>query len=342
MTTARDVPVQTPRFGFALLLLAAACGAESPPGSEAAFVDVLPSMPPGPLPPPTAPPVEPPPLAGAGGSNAVAGSGGTAGTWPPLPPVDSGVEPSPDAGAQDAAAPELALCQVAEIPDALRQSYDLDPFYTRFADAGGIPIVSSDSPVDEALTRACRIVLDMTSTRPDVVEALLDQKIRFIMMGADEKTVDTPDFAYLGDIDWRARGLGGVPAGLCAEENVMCDTAADRWRGESICVHEYSHTIQMAAWSVVDPTFDARLEAAFDAATGAGLFADTYAGSQPAEYLAEGVQDWYDTNLQSANPNGVHNHVNTRVELETYDPTLYDLLAEFLPATPGHEDCYLY
>jgi len=40
------------------------------------------------------------------------------------------------------------------------------------------------------------------------------------------------------------------------------------------------------------------------------------------------VQSWFDANLEADPPNGIHNHVNTREELEAYDPDLAKLIAE--------------
>jgi hypothetical protein len=235
-----------------------------------------------------------------------------------------------------------ALCAVAPIPEALRTSYRLGAIYKRYADAGGVPVIASEKPVDEAIRRACLLVLDYASVRADVRDTLLRRKVRFILMAKSEKTVDFPEYAALGDLDMRARGLGGVTDAICAEENVLCDRASDRWRGESICVHEYAHTMHSGAWSVAIPDFNTRLEAAYRAALAAGKYANTYAGSKLAEYLAEGVQDWYNTNLESATPNGVHNHINKRDELEQYDPALYAILKEVLADKPSYKDCYYY
>jgi len=258
-------------------------------------------------------------------------------------PVNAG-SPSvyADAAAVDGGAFAIPPCAVKPIPDSLRTAYKLQAFYKRYADADGVPIIASDAPADEALHRACLLVYDYARVRADVKDALLRQKIRFAIMGAGEKTVDLPDFAYLGDIDWRARGLGSVPTAVCAEENILCDRKADRWRGESICVHEFAHTMQMAGYGVADATFNDRMEAAYRAAKAAGLYKNTYAESQAAEYFAEGVQDWYDTNLEASPADGVHNQVNTRAELRSYDPTLYALLAEVLPDQPAYRDCYHY
>ena len=82
----------------------------------------------------------------------------------------------------------------------------------------------------------------------------------------------------------------------------------------------------------VDPSFEGRLESTFRSAQERGLWSDTYAATSVEEYWAEGVQDWFDANLESIRPNGIHNHINTRKELRRYDPALYRLLDEVFPA----------
>jgi len=52
-----------------------------------------------------------------------------------------------------------------------------------------------------------------------------------------------------------------------------------------------------------------------------------YALVNAAEYWAEGVQDWYDTNRTMDHD---HNHIHTRVQLKAYDPELAKLCAEVL------------
>ena len=120
----------------------------------------------------------------------------------------------------------------------------------------------------------------------------------------------------------------------------MCDRSVDRWRGESICVHEFAHTMQLGVYNEMDSTFMSRLQDAYRAAINAGKFANTYAASNAVEYFGEGVQDWYNTNLESATPNGVHGPIDTRDELRDYDPMLYDLIAELLSEDVSWADCY--
>jgi hypothetical protein len=75
----------------------------------------------------------------------------------------------------------------------------------------------------------------------------------------------------------------------------------------------------------VDPTFDPRLKAAYDAAMLEGLWKGKYPSVNHHEYFAEGVQSWFDNNREDDHD---HNHVNTRAELLEYDPRLAALCRE--------------
>ncbi|MCX6976420.1 MAG: hypothetical protein NTX04_00470 [Verrucomicrobia bacterium] len=52
-----------------------------------------------------------------------------------------------------------------------------------------------------------------------------------------------------------------------------------------------------------------------------------YAAGNSAEYWAEGVQDWFDTNRTMDHD---HNHIHTRAQLKEYDPLLAKLCQEVL------------
>lgn len=209
-----------------------------------------------------------------------------------------------------------------------------DPFYTKYCDANGIPVLSSSEVPDLALKQAWNILMNMLITRPDLREAISANGIRFGVIGVDEVTTDMPEYADLYEafpgIDWdvRARGLGATlqrPLTSSAEENLLCYTG-DVYRGESIAVHEFAHTIHTVGLRHVEPEFDERLDGLYAEAIAAGLWKDTYAATNALEYWAEGVQSYFDTN--SEGQPGVHNFVNTHDELREYDPDLYDLIAE--------------
>lgn len=266
---------------------------------------------------------------------------GDAGMPEPLPGSDD-ASMRLDAGTPGVSALSGAAsgCDVALLPDAVRTNYELDPFYKKYANAAGIPVVGSDKPADRALELACMLVNEMLSERPDARAALIADKVTFAIVAKSEQTTDIPEYRDLPDYyDMRARGLGGH-TGLCAEESILCDRARDNWEGESICVHEYSHTIAIYGMFAVDPSFEDRLTQAFTRATEAGLWRNTFAARDAQEYWAEGVQDWYYTNLEADPPDGVHGPVNTKEELQQYDPALYDLIDELLPEQTRWPDCY--
>jgi hypothetical protein len=344
-----------------VLILSLACGSSNDSGSGLPPQPVAPESTSGSTTPPTPEsegmpsaemPVDPAEsMSGGISEGGVMPVGGVEGQAPDAPASGATPEPPPSDGPAEEppaepttpeppAEPE-PVCVVSAIPDDLREAYDLDPFYVKHTLARGVPVVSSAAPSDAALSRACELLIDMLSMRDDVVDILLQRRTRFGIIGNDELTNDIPEYRGFPDtINTRARGLGGQDIGTCAEESILCDRQRDRWRGEGICVHEFSHTISAAGLFRADPTFEPRLRAAFQDAEREGRFENTYAMENLQEYWAEGVQDWYDTNLEAVPSNGIHNEIDRRTELETYDPVLYGLIAEFLPADNQFQDCY--
>lgn len=218
----------------------------------------------------------------------------------------------------------------------------VDRFYVKHLDADGLPVLGSSKVSEAAIRQACRIARKMLSFRADVRAQMKVHGARLSVMSRTEVTTDVPEhadlYAAFPGTDWntRARGLGGTvarPATSCAEENLLCDVK-DRYLGENILVHELSHGIVNLGVAFADKTFQRRLDEAFADAVAAGKWRDTYAGSNVEEYFAEGVQSYFDTNIQAIPANGIHNEVNTRPELLAYDSALHGLVAEvFGPAT---------
>ena len=164
---------------------------------------------------------------------------------------------------------------------------------------------------------------------------------RLCVLAHNEFTTDQPEFTRLGERpanqfpglsgkdywDARARGMGGSeedPFCSCAEENLL-GYPGDPYAAECILIHELAHNIHLRGMVNVDPTFDVRLKAAYDAAMAAGLWKGKYASVNHHEYFAEGVQSWFDNNRENDHD---HNHVNTREELIEYDPRLADICRE--------------
>jgi hypothetical protein len=215
----------------------------------------------------------------------------------------------------------------------------LDPFYEKYADAGGIPVIGSKKVPDEALLKAAELIGHMLAKRPDLRMALAEGKVRVAVMAKDEVTTDVPEHSKLTPKDYwdkRARGLGGtpyIPTTSCAEENLL-GLATDRYSGENILIHEFAHTVHEVGMRALDKEFDARLKRLHEKAKAAGLWEKTYAATNHKEYWAEGVQSYFDCNLSADPPNGVHNHVRTREQLQKYDPELAKLIDETFAANP--------
>ncbi|MGE4179083.1 MAG: hypothetical protein AB7J34_04605 [Limisphaerales bacterium] len=214
-------------------------------------------------------------------------------------------------------------------------------FYTQRIDAHGYPIVASARVNPYALREAAYLVDLMLAQRPDVREAMIRSGSRLCILAWDEFTTDQPEFAWLGRgrmpehptlsgreyWDSRARGLGGSetdPFCSCGEENLLC-YPGDPYSTENILIHEFAHNIHLRGLLNVDPTFDPRLKATYDAAMKAGLWKGKYASVNHHEYFAEGVQSWFDNNRENDHD---HNHVNTRAELLEYDPGLAAMCRE--------------
>lgn len=214
-------------------------------------------------------------------------------------------------------------------------------FYSQHIRASGFPIVASAKVNPYALLEAAYLVDLMLAKRPDVREAMIRSGARLCVLAHNEFTTDQPEFARLGEQsvrqfpgisgkdywDARARGMGGSerdPFCSCAEENLL-GYPGDPYAAECILIHELAHNIHLRGMVNVDPTFDARLKATYEAAMTAGLWKGKYSSVNHHEYFAEGVQSWFDNNRENDHD---HNHVNTREELVEYDPRLAEICRE--------------
>lgn len=219
---------------------------------------------------------------------------------------------------------------VMVLPESVRTSFHLAPSYQKYLPVGGLPVVGSSQVSDHAMREAAWLVERLLGGRPDILQAMAANQTRFAVMAWNEFTTDIPEHAALTPkVFWdrRARGLGATPqapAVSCAEENLLA-FPGDPYPTENIGIHEFAHAIHEMGLGTVDPTFDPRLRAAFHSATNRGLWAGTYAGSNRHEYWAEAVQSWFDDNRQN---DALHNHVNTRAELKSYDPGVAALCLE--------------
>jgi hypothetical protein len=222
-------------------------------------------------------------------------------------------------------------------------------FYKKYLDAEGIPIVSSNKVPDAALHRVRHTMRQMLARVPAARQRLVANKVKIAIMAKSEKTTDIPEYKVLGPhtADGRhidtVRGFGAtlaIPVSSCAEENVMCHHD-DPAKGEDIFVHEFAHTMhRLGLEPAFGSTFTSELASAHAHATANKLWANTYAATDINEYFAEGVQAWFNLNLEGpVGGNGIHNHVNTRTELKGHDSRLHALLSKYFPSDDNNCSC---
>ena len=204
--------------------------------------------------------------------------------------------------------PELIASYYRAVILPVPESLGLHPFYKKYVDAMGIPVVSSAKVPDDALLVARDIVNSMLSARPDVRKALIDRKWRTGVIGETEMTMDIPEYGGFRrpgkaegepinqlDRDYhanRSRGMGGNPT-TGAEENLLGYPGTRYW-GEHIFVHEFAHAM-MSGLRGADSSLAAQIRVAYDSAMAAGKYLHPdgrkhYATTNAGEYWAEGVQ----------------------------------------------------
>ena len=234
---------------------------------------------------------------------------------------------------------KLELCPLRGRVTAVPEGKGIPSFYKKYIETEGLYVTSSERVSDEALLKACDIISLMLAKRPDVKAHMVKRGCHVMVIGKDEETCDLPEFAHICNCEdsikywnWRARGFGGAPedelSSSCGEENLLA-LPQDKYVGENILIHEFAHLIHTVGIVGVEPGFNDRLETLRQNAIRKGLWKDTYAVSYKEEYFAECVQSFFNCNRYADPANGVHNWVNRRAKLKSYDPDMYRLLQEY-------------
>lgn len=238
--------------------------------------------------------------------------------------------------AQEKAAPP----QVTAPPEAIFDRYKKDGdvarrFYKKYLDVNGVSVLAAGEVADEALVRTHHIVTHMLAGRPDVLEVMARNGTRLIIIGKDQVYTDMPEYRNHPNPTYqneRVRGTGGLGVTSFGEENLL-NLAGDRYDDESIGVHEFLHTID-AALGRIDPMWRTKLGATYKNAVAKGLWKNSYAASNPAEYWAEIAQSYFDCNRIN---NWNHGPIATREQLKQHDPEGYELVRSTLKLTPAND-----
>ena len=195
-------------------------------------------------------------------------------------------------------------------------------FYKKYMDVSGLPVVASGEVADIALQRTHEIVTRMLAGRPDVLQAMVSNRMYLIIIGKDQVYTDMPEYRHARNpafLNERVRGTGGRPTSF-GEENLL-SLPLDRYDDESIAVHEFCHTIDSTLRSI-DPTWIERRNKTYRSALEKNLWKNTYAAGSAGEFWAEIAQSYFDCNRVN---NWNHGPVGNRQQLKEYDPESYEL-----------------
>jgi dienelactone hydrolase len=208
-------------------------------------------------------------------------------------------------------------------------------FYKKYIDVKGIPAAGSAEIADEALERTFSIVTHMLAGRPDILQAMVQNGTRLIVIGKDQVYTDMPEYRNSPNPEYqnaRVRGTGGFDVTSFGEENLL-NLPLDRYDDESIVVHEFAHTID-AALARIDSAWRKRRDQTYRNAVDKGLWKNSYAGSNQAEYWAEICQSYFDCNRIN---NWNHISIANREQLKVYDPDGYDLVRTTFNLPPKND-----
>ncbi len=207
-------------------------------------------------------------------------------------------------------------------------------FYRKYIEVQGMPVAAHAEVADLALQRTWQIVTGMLAGRPDILAAMVTNRIYLIVIGKNQVYTDMPEYRNHPNPEFqneRVRGTGGNPTSF-GEENLL-SLPLDRYDDESIAVHEFCHTID-GVLGRIDPAWNERRAAAFRNATAKKLYHQTYAGSNPGEYWAEIAQAYFDCNRVN---NWNHGPVGNRAQLKAHDPVGFELCQTAFNLAPGQD-----
>ncbi len=273
----------------------------------------------------------------------------TAATFAPLTTTESAIPATTTApppalttpSSTTTTAPPQPTCTVEDVGSD-------DDFYRKTCEQNDIPIATAASVDDDALEAAATRMAGLLAARPDLAESVAALIDGVVIIGRDERITDLPEFEDLYEIhpgtDWHRLGRSfpgteEIPTAAGAEENLLC-LESDRFAGEDMFVRDFGWTIRRFGIAVVDHDLDRAIEDAYGRAIAADLWRNTVAEVNSDMYWAEGVQSFFDANNEEEdNKDQIHNHVDTRSELRTYDPFLYELLVRAFGETDWRPDC---
>ncbi len=178
----------------------------------------------------------------------------------------------------------LAIIVTEELSDL-----GLDPYYRKYRNAGGVPVVGPIDVSNADLDHARDIITRMLSNRSDLLELMAANGFRVAIYkwdGGYRGVANVPEYR-----DMHPDENGSYPVGIGGTLTVAPSTHP---LCNGIFIHEVGHMVHSAlGLQPGGQAFNSRLQALYQAARNAGLWAGEYAETNVHEYWAEAVEDWF-------------------------------------------------
>ena len=172
------------------------------------------------------------------------------------------------------------------------QSLNVHPYYKKYLDVVGVPVLSSLDVSDEELYQVRNTILGMLSDRPDLLSTMAEIGYRVIIypdrFEKGGRITDLPEFKESGFSQKVVGAAGRTPYGWVA---AAPETARHY---NHVLIHQAAHLVEDALR--LQPGADefiARLNGAYRTAILRGRWEDTYASNDVLEYWAEAVRAWF-------------------------------------------------
>ncbi|WP_221583634.1 RICIN domain-containing protein [Microbacterium sp. G2-8] len=214
--------------------------------------------------------------------------------------------------------------------------------------ADGIEVKANDRVDADALDlAAAQIDVQLSTPGTGIAEQMVASGCSLAVYGARENAYLVPEHRRGYDpVAYDVEGFGGNDANGCvssiSERNVLRTRGDENpylntsYPDENILVHEFGHAVlSVGIEGQAEEDLADALFAAYENAYETGRWPNTYAISNRDEFFATLSTIWFDNMAEKPDWNdGVRSPINTRAELEAYDPVAYDFFASIYPDAP--------
>jgi hypothetical protein len=220
-------------------------------------------------------------------------------------------------------------------------------YYTQSVTTEAGIVVKANPRVDPATLDLAAAQVDVQLGKGDngIADRMADFGCSLAVYAARENAYLVPE--HRGGYDpemYDVEGYGGSEWNGCvssiSERNVLRTRGNEDaflntgYPNENILVHEFGHAVRLVGIeTLADPSLSDELYAAYENSWATGRWPNTYAIGNIDEYFATLSAIWFDVMAEKPDwTDGVRSPINTRAELQEYDPQAYELFAKVYPA----------